>query len=186
MGAAENWAERLYEPVGWNWDEGVDRAVAGCLAEAATYPEKDGLRGVFGFKAEGQAVVGQVRGDGVLIPLDLLGGLVGLQGVRHRDAGVYTREKIADGIVEQLDELVKGITGSGFFIPNAADTPVRCAVYSHAGVQAIRFQRFDQGVFGPDGQEPITHHLLSVAMQLRERFGLPKYLPDRNVLKGAW
>lgn len=185
MGAAENWAERLYEPVGWNWDEGVDRTVAGCKAEAESY-EKDGLRGVFGCKAEGEAVVGQVRGDGVLIPLDMLGGLVGLQGVRHRDAGVYTRERIADSIAERLYELVKGITGSGFFVPNAETTPVRCAIYSYAGVQAIRFERFDEAVFGPDGQEPITHHLLSVAMQVRERFGLPKYLPDRNVLKGAW
>lgn len=166
---------------GYTWGEAVERIQAAVKVDRERYGERHGLRGVFALKAVRLVAVGQMRGEVIRLGEDLLGtlGMSQLLGASERSQrSQMVADELLDDAIEAISEMMAETTISGF--AQGVSVPVSYQRYEHAGVTATRFFYTDDGVVGPDGQMPVTHHLLAYAL------GIDGRLDDRNVLRGAW
>jgi len=165
---------------GYTWGEAVERIQAAVKADEAKYGEDHGLRGVFAVRLDVAVVVGQTRGEVIRLGEDMFGGIAGVAQLSESQAP--DARALGEGLgvhwLKAVDDLLKETTVSGFAAPAAM--PVRYRRYTIDPVEATRFEMPPELDFGPDGQQPVTHHLLAVAL------GIDGWLPDRNVLQGAW
>lgn len=170
----------MWNTAGYGWDDAVGKIRAAVKAEQERYGQDHGLRGVFAQQLGPVVVVGQLRGEMIELGADLFGGLAA--SVRLTESASLDASALGEGLgldwLQVVDGLLKETTVSGFAVPAAM--PVRFVNYEHEGVHAARFEMPPELDFGPDGQMPVTHHLVGVAL------GVDSYLADRNVLKGAW
>jgi hypothetical protein len=175
-----------WSSAGLTWGEAVERIHAAVKAEEAEFLERHGLRGVYALQLDIAVMVGQTRGEVIRLGEDMFGGIASVAQLAESQAP--DARALGEGLgvhwLKAVDDLLKETTVSGFAAPAAM--PVTYQRYAAAGVEAVRFEMPPEMDFGPNGQMPITHHLLSVALGIREAEGLPRYLFDRNVLQGAW